>query len=179
LPIGPLMIEHRLIEKMIKIIEKEVESWIRESTINIEFVDEAVDFIRVYPDKCHHGKEEDILFRERKKKDISDEYKPYREQLVQEHQKRRKRVAKMVEAKALYLKGNKEMLPIIIRCIEFMTDFYPKHIEKEDKRFFLPCIDYFTQEKYDSILKEGWEYDKNLIHEIYKEKVALWVTSSD
>lgn len=77
----------------------------------------------------------------------------------------------MVEAKALYLKGNKEMLPIIIRCIEFMTDFYPKHIEKEDKRFFLPCIDYFTQEENDSILEEGWEYDKNLIHEIYKKRL--------
>ena len=30
---------------------------------------------------------------------------------------------------------------------EYMTDFYPKHIEKEDKRFFLPCMNYFTQEE--------------------------------
>jgi len=64
LPIGPLMIEHRLIEKMIKVIQKEVETWKREDRINPEFVDAAVDFIRVYADKCHHGKEEDILFRE-------------------------------------------------------------------------------------------------------------------
>ncbi len=173
------MIEHRLIEKMIKVIEKEIEAWKREGRINSEFVDGAVDFIRVYADKCHHGKEEDILFRELKKKDLSNEHKRIMEELVQEHQKGRKTVAEMVEAKARYLQGNKEMLPIIIRCMEFMTDFYPKHIEKEDKRFFLPCMDYSTPEEKDSMLKEGWEYDKNLIHEIYKEKVATWATSSD
>ena len=64
LPIGPLMIEHRLIEKMIKVMQQKVEAWKQEERINPEFIDVAVDFIRTYADKCHHGKEEDILFRD-------------------------------------------------------------------------------------------------------------------
>ena len=60
--------------------------------------------------------------------------------------------------------------------MKFMTDFYPKHIEKEDKHFFLPCMNYFTPEEKESMLKEGWEYDKNLIHQLYKEKVSIWDT---
>ena len=179
LPIGPLMIEHRLIEKMIKVIQKEVELWKREDRINPDFVDGAVDFIRVYADRCHHGKEEDILFRDLKKKHLSDEHRRIMEELVEDHQQGRKTVAKMVEAKAQYLVGNKEMLPVILNCMEFMTDFYPKHIEKEDKHFFLPCMDYFTLEEKDSMLKEGWKYDRNLIHEIYKEKINIWATNSD
>ena len=50
-------------------------------------------------------------------------------------------------------------------------DFYPKHIEKEDKHFFLPCMDYFTAQEKDNILSEEWEFDKGFIHEVYKEKV--------
>jgi len=40
-------------------------------------------------------------------------------------------------------------------------------------------MDYFAAEEKDSMLKEGWEYDRNLIHEIYKEKVAIWATNSN
>lgn len=179
LPIGPLMIEHRLIEKMIRVIQKEVEVWKKEDRINPEFVDIAVDFIRVYADKCHHGKEEDILFRDLQKKNLSDEHKRIIKELIQDHQLGRKTVSEMVEAKQRYIQGNKEMLPVIIKCLEFMTDFYPKHMEKEDKHFFLPCIGYFTPEEKDSMLKEGWEYDKNLIHELYKEKIRIWTKGSD
>ena len=64
LPIAPLMIEHRLIEKMIVVIRKEIDRYESEGNINPEFIDAAVDFIHVYADKCHHGKEEDILFRD-------------------------------------------------------------------------------------------------------------------
>jgi hemerythrin-like domain-containing protein len=174
LPIGPLMIEHRLIEKMIRVIQKKVETWKREDRINPEFVDVAVDFIRVYADKCHHGKEENILFRELNKKHLSDEHKRIMEELVQEHQQGRKIVSEMVEAKEQYVMGNKGMLPIILNGMEFMSVFYPKHIEKEDKHFFLPCMSYFSTEEKDVMLKEGWEYDKGLIHEIYKEKIDLW-----
>ena len=176
LPIGPLMIEHRLIEKMITVMQKKVETWKQEERIDPEFIDVAVDFIRVYTDKCHHGKEEDILFRDLNKKNLSDEHKHIMEELVEEHQQGRKTVAEMVEAKEQFMLGNKGMLPVILKCMKFMTDFYPKHIEKEDKKFFLPCMNYFTPEEKDSMLKEGWEYDKNLIHQIYKEKVSMWET---
>jgi len=176
MPIGPLMIEHRLIEKMIKVMQQKVEAWKQEEIINPEFIDVAVDFIRTYADKCHHGKEEDILFRDLYKKHLSDEHKRIMKELVEEHQQARKTVAEMVEAKEQYVLGNKAMLPIVLNRMKFMTDFYPKHIEKEDKHFFLPCMNYFTPEEKESMLKEGWEYDKNLIHQLYKEKVSIWDT---
>ena len=83
LPIGPLMIEHRLIEKMIAVIKKEIARMERQGKINPEFIDLAVDFIRMYADRCHHGKEEDILFRDLKQKPLSVEEK-HTELLLQE-----------------------------------------------------------------------------------------------
>ncbi|MFX0049145.1 MAG: hemerythrin domain-containing protein, partial [Candidatus Hermodarchaeota archaeon] len=63
LPIGPLMAEHRIIEKMIALMQKEIEKIKKFNKVNPLFIDTAVDFIRMYADRTHHGKEEDILFR--------------------------------------------------------------------------------------------------------------------
>jgi hemerythrin-like domain-containing protein len=179
LPVGPLMIEHRLIEEMIKAIRREVDRCESEGSINPEFIDAAVDFIRIYADKCHHGKEENILFRELNKKQLSDELKGIVSELIDEHQHGRKVVADLVEAKGRYMRGDPQALPAILHSLRYMADFYPKHIEKEDKHFFLPCMNYFTSEEKETMLEEEREFDKNLIHEIYREKINAWNTRSD
>jgi hemerythrin-like domain-containing protein len=172
LPIGPLMIEHRLIEKMIAIIRREIEKAEREGVIDPAFIDTAVDFIRTYADKCHHGKEEDILFRDLNKKDLPRELKTILSELIEEHKTGRKVVAELVEAKLKYVRGEKDALPAILASLRYLTDFYPKHIEKEDRHFFIPCMEHFTAEEKDLMLKEEWEFDKNLIHQIYKTKIS-------
>jgi hemerythrin-like domain-containing protein len=178
LPIAPLMIEHRLIEKMIAVIRKEIDRSESKGNIDLEFIDTAVDFIHTYADKCHHGKEEDILFRDLKKKELSDELKGIVSQLIEEHQLGRKAVWDLLEAKRKYVQGDKEALAVILNSLRYMTEFYPKHIAKEDKHFFLPCMNYFTSEEKEAMLKEEWEFDKNLIHQIYKDKISAWTTDS-
>lgn len=172
LPIAPLMIEHRLIEKMIVVIQKEIGQGEQQKKINPEFIDLAVDFIRVYADRCHHGKEEDILFRELNQKALSSEEKQIMKELIEEHQQGRMTVAELVKAKKQYLEGDQEALSIILDRLKFLIDFYPKHIWKEDQHFFLPIMKYFSQEEKEAMLKEEWEFDKNLIHQIYKNKIS-------
>ena len=52
---GPLMIEHRLIERMIRVIQVALERIERTREIDPLFVDTAVDFIHTYADRTHHG----------------------------------------------------------------------------------------------------------------------------
>jgi hemerythrin-like domain-containing protein len=172
LPIGPLMIEHRLIEKMIAVIRREVDNAEREDRIDPAFIDTAVDFMRTYADKCHHGKEEDILFRDLGGKDLSQELKGILSELIEEHKMGRKVVSDLVDAKSRYMRGEKDALHAILDSLRHLTAFYPKHIEKEDRHFFIPCMDYFTSEEKQQMLKEEWEFDRNLIHEIYRAKVS-------
>jgi len=49
--------------------------------------------------------------------------------------------------------------------------FYPSHIEKEDKRFFRPVMNYFSKQEQDALLQEEYEFDKNFIHALYREIV--------
>ena len=167
-PAGPLMTEHRLIEKMISLISKEIDKIKLEKKVDVTFIDRAVDFMRVYADKCHHGKEEDILFRELSEKDISEDHKRIMDELMQEHIVGRENVKNLVQAKSNYENGAEGALNEIINCFEKLVNFYPKHIEKEDKHFFLEVMDYFSDKEKETMLNEYWEFDRKLIHENYQ-----------
>src|SRR5512136_250292 len=84
-PIGPLMIEHRLIERMIRIIGDEIRKMAEKRKVDPLFIDTCVDFFRTYADRTHHGKEEDILFRDMKKKQLAPEHANIMNDLIEEH----------------------------------------------------------------------------------------------
>ncbi|MBD3227828.1 MAG: cation-binding protein [Candidatus Lokiarchaeota archaeon] len=171
-PIGPLMIEHRLISRMIKVLKMELSKIRSNKEVDPVFIDIVVDFIRFYADKTHHGKEEDILFRELKKKDLSKIHEKTMNDLIKEHIFARKTTGNLVEAKEKYIKGDTEKLKEIIEMIETLVEFYPNHIETEDKHFFIPVIDYFTEEEQNQMLEEGRIFDRKMIHRKYEHIVS-------
>jgi len=104
-PIGPMMWEHRLIEKLLRLFEGEIRKINESNKVDTVFIDTAVDFMRTYADRTHHGKEEDILFRDLVEKPLSPEHLRIMNELVEEHKYSRETVGKLVEAKERYLKG--------------------------------------------------------------------------
>jgi hemerythrin-like domain-containing protein len=169
---APLMIEHRLIERMLQLIKREAARIRDTNEINPVFIDNAVDFIRVYADRTHHGKEEDILFRDLAKKDMAAEEKRIMAELVQEHVVGRKTVGDLVEAKKRHFAGDSSALETLVEKLEFLVSFYPRHIEKEDKVFFPAMMKYLSVEEQEGMLNEFWEFDRNMIHEKYRYLVA-------
>jgi hemerythrin-like domain-containing protein len=172
-PRGPLMIEHRLIEKMIEIIKQKVKDINTTRQADPVFIDAAVDFIKIYADKTHHGKEEDILFRDCIKKNMSVEDMTIMNELIEEHKYGRETVAELVEVKEKYVNGE-NTLDRIIEKLTALTEFYPKHIEKEDKLFFPDSEKYFSETELNEMLNEFWEFDKKMIHEKYKMVVEQY-----
>jgi len=170
-PIGPLMWEHRLIEQMVALLRGEIDRITRANTVNVILVEQAVDFFRTYADRTHHGKEEEILFRDLALKKMTPEHRKIMDELVREHLHGRELVRKLVEAKDLYVNGYADAMPHIARELRDLVDFYPGHIEKEDKRFFFPCLEYFTQAEQDRMLEEFHAFDRNMIHEKYRAVV--------
>ncbi|MBM4313478.1 MAG: hypothetical protein FJ122_06105 [Deltaproteobacteria bacterium] len=104
-PIGPLMREHRLIEKMLSVFEREARKITEKGKVALLFIDTAMDFIRTYAGRTHHGKEEDILFRDLIKKQLSSEHTRIMQELVAEYKYARNTVGRLVDAKERYLKG--------------------------------------------------------------------------
>ncbi len=165
---GPLMIEHRLIERMLSVIKKVLDQIESQQRIDPVFVDTAVDFIRFYADRTHHGKEEDILFRDLNDKPLSAEDRQIMEALIREHAFGRRTTSELVDANTRYRDGDETALNDIADKLQTLIDFYPKHIEKEDNIFFPSSRTYFTDDEEQAMLAEFRAFDQKMIHEKYQ-----------
>lgn len=171
LPIGPLMVEHRLIERMIALLDREARRIRATGKVDTDFILSAIDFIRLYADRCHHGKEEDILFRALKEKPLAPDHRRVMEELEAEHAQGRRTVARLALVRERVLKGEASAARDLAALLEELVRFYPAHIAKEDEAFFLPCMDYFTEEEQGRLLEEGRDFDRNLVHTFFESLV--------
>jgi len=168
---GPLMIEHRLIERMLAVVQDALTQIEKTRKSDPFFVDTVVDFIHTYADRTHHGKEEEIFFRHLNNKDLSDVDRKVMSELIEEHVLGRSTTKCLVDANTSYRNGDTAALGDIVSCLRKLTDFYPKHIEKEDKVFFPASRVYFSEAEDQAMLDEFWEFDRKMIHEKYKSVV--------
>jgi hemerythrin-like domain-containing protein len=171
-PRGPLMIEHRLIEKLLGIVKSHADVIDRRDLIDPVFIDTVVDFIKTYADRTHHGKEEDIMFTNLAAKSMNPEDEKVMRELIDEHIFARKIVADLVQAKMDYLAGNRDALRTIKEKLDTLVEFYPVHIAKEDKLFFPNTEKYLSVKEQEEMLLKFQEFDSNMIHEKYKSVVT-------
>jgi hemerythrin-like domain-containing protein len=165
------MIEHRLIERMIGVLRIKAGRVVESRTADPTLLDSAVDFIRTYADGTHHGKEEDMLFRDLAEKDLSSEDRAMMEESVNEHVYARQMVRGLVEGKERYLKGDTGAIEAIMERLEALVGLYPAHIEKEDKVFFPASMRYLTRLEQEAMIERMWDFDRRMIHEKYKSVV--------
>jgi hemerythrin-like domain-containing protein len=166
-PRGLLMIEHRLIEKVL-IVAKQKAISMTEIDYNPIFIETIVDFIKTYADRTHHGKEENILFAELAKKNLDAEDLRIMNELIDEHKQTRAKVKEVVELNEKYKGGDRKVVPMIVNAIIWLAGFYPVHIKKEDAVFFPNTEKYFNKSELDNLLNKFYEFDRNMIHEKYQ-----------
>jgi hemerythrin-like domain-containing protein len=178
LPIAPLMIEHRLIDRMIGLIKAETVKML-DGRVNLNFIGHALDFFRTYVDLRHHGKEEDILFCALGGKEISPRHRRIMEELFSEHADGRGIIDRLASAKERFVRGDGGAREDMRVELEKMLALYPPHIEKEDRHFFLPVMKYLAPEEQERMLAEMNEYDGNVIHGVYEEIVERFELESN
>jgi hemerythrin-like domain-containing protein len=166
-PRGLLMIEHRLIEKVL-IVAKQKAIAMTEIDYSPIFIETIVDFIKTYADRTHHGKEEDILFIELAKKKLDVDNQRIMDELINEHKQTRTKVKEVVELNEKYKGGDRKVVPMIVDEIIWLAGFYPVHIKKEDAVFFSNTEKYFDKSESDNLLNKFYEFDRNMIHEKYQ-----------
>jgi hemerythrin-like domain-containing protein len=171
LPVEILITEHRLIERFVKLVEKEKEKIVKTQSIQPNFMVVAVDFFRTYADRFHHGKEEGVLFQELSQKKLSDVDKKMMLDLSMEHAYARKTVNNLEKLKESYLAGEADALKEILQLLNTLVELYPKHIEKEDKHFFYPSMEYFTQTEQRAMLTKFIDFNRNFTDKKYQQIV--------
>jgi hemerythrin-like domain-containing protein len=166
-PAGPLIREHRVIERMLASLQREFDVLVESGEADPVTIELATDFIRWYADRCHHGKEEDILFARLAEKTIDDDLRAQMEELIEEHVYARDLTRRLVAANVAYMAGEQDAIREIESMMRALIQFYPRHIEKEDRHFFKPSLEQFTEEELADMLRDFDEFDATLIHRRY------------
>ncbi|WP_034328051.1 hemerythrin domain-containing protein [Alkaliphilus transvaalensis] len=128
--------EHVYILRMLKVVRKLSIHTLNTKEVYYEGFHKAIDFIRNYADKFHHGKEEDLLF-EVMSNELGEAIKtgPIYGMLA-EHDLGRLFIKTLEEALWAAEKGNEEAKVDIIANAICYTDLLFRHIDKEDNAIF-------------------------------------------
>jgi hemerythrin-like domain-containing protein len=166
-PVGVLMVEHLLIARMMNLMERKLGGIKPETKPDMVFIDGAIGFSKTYADACHHGKEEGIFFDKLAMKNLLPEHKKLMDELVLEHIQTRKIVANLELAREDFMKGDSGAVGKILVICKSLWQIYPAHIEKEEKAFFPSSLEYFSKREQEEMVKQFWEFDRNLLLEKY------------
>ncbi len=123
--------EHKLILRMIYLVEKNTDLLEQGKFRNWQFYLDAVDFIRNYADHFHHAKEEDVLFVELIKNGMPEKQSPI-EAMHMEHDQGRAHVRGMEEAAQKALDGEVGQTAIVAEHARGYAALLRSHIEKEN-----------------------------------------------
>ncbi|MFC1615656.1 hemerythrin domain-containing protein [Patescibacteria group bacterium] len=159
--------EHRLIAKMITLIQKQVELIEKTSSVDTTNLDTIIDFFRRYTHRHHHWKEEDILFKKLEEKQIQPDIDALVKSLINEHQMLKRCIGNLVKFSKAFSTGQKGAIEEILKELNILIKFYPLHIQKEDGTLFPQVPQYLTPEEQQVMDVEFEKIEQNMIHDQY------------
>ena len=154
-PTEELQEEHQGITLMLKILEKVCVKMEEQEKVDPDHLERIVEFFRVFADKCHHGKEEDLLFPEMEKAGVPREKGPIGVMLA-EHNQGRAFVRGMGEAASRYKQGDPRGRTEFVENAGNYISLLTQHIQKENNVLF-PMGDRVLAKKTQEKLVKGFE----------------------
>ncbi|MGO9565990.1 MAG: hemerythrin domain-containing protein [Desulfomonilaceae bacterium] len=145
--------EHEGIKIMMHILEKLSGKLEEGEDVDPEHLEKIIEFFRVFADKCHHGKEEDLLFPAMEAVAIPREGGPIGVMLL-EHDKGRGYIQGMAEAVSKYRRGDRKAAPVIASNARNYIALLTQHIEKENAVLFPMADSHLSEEKQASMFEE-------------------------
>src|SRR5215471_8205624 len=130
--------EHRNIEKLLSVMEQELNVFNRGERPDYEVFGAIIEFFKKYPDSCHHPKE-DIIYETFKARDparaasIAD--------LQAEHRQGALRLRRVAQAIDSVLNDQELLRESVDRIVRDFIDNERKHIALEDKIIFPAIVD--------------------------------------
>lgn len=152
-PTEQLKEEHQAIKLMLRISEKVCEKLESGEEVNPEHLEQIVGFIKVFADKCHHGKEEDLLFTAMEEAGIPRKGGPIGVMLT-EHDMGRGYVRGMSEAVAKYKAGDRKASSAIVVNARNYIALLTQHIDKEDNILYPMADMHLSGERQKELLEE-------------------------
>lgn len=164
--------EHRVIERMLAVLMASTEHLRRGRIVDRKIPDGGVDFFTDFVEKCHHKKEEGVLFPA--VKGLITDPTLTTDHLIYEHKQGRSLVKELAKATGtLYGKGSKRSranaIIKVVESIRALSELQRHHIAMEDGEFFPMCEDLLSDEEKEKVSQKfaQVEQEQEGVHEKY------------
>ena len=152
-PTELLMHEHQIILMVLGAAEREAQSIQDTGQIHTGKVEQMVDLIRNFADRCHHAKEEDLLFVRLQERGMPAQGGPIGVMLA-EHAEGRRLVKAVAEALPDAAKGDPPAVAAVRDNLVGYTRLLRAHISKEDNVLYPMGDRILTPEDQQWLVKE-------------------------
>lgn len=172
--------DHRLIEKMLDILQKVAKKLDQGSDVPADSLKNASDFIKTFADNYHHGKEEELLFKAMEERGFPREGGPIGVMLI-EHDEGRGYARALAESIEKYAAGDNNAKKTIAENSRNYSNLLSQHIPKEDGILYMMADNILSEDfqeellrKFEVVEKEklgegGWQKYADLVDQVGKE----------
>jgi hemerythrin-like domain-containing protein len=168
--------EHRVIEVVLNCLERMADEAGRTGKLDEVSANQAVDVIRTFADKCHHGKEENHLFAALVSKGMPREGGPVGQMLI-EHAQGREFVKGMAGSISGAAAGDQQALQQFTRNATGYVQLLRAHIKKEDGVLFPMADRMLTEEDQKQLMRSFESVESDHMGKGTHEKYLAIVTS--
>ena len=163
--------EHRVIERVLAVVEKLTATPVER---RLDSWKKALDFFRHFADRCHHFKEEQVLFPAMEERGIPRDGGPIGMMLM-EHEEGRGYVRSMLAAITLAETKNEAAKDTLLENARAYLRLLREHIQKEDEILFRIADDVIPPDEQKQLLRSFEEHEAKEIgtgvHEKYLKLV--------
>jgi len=169
-PTEILIKEHSAILVMLEILKAVSTRLENKEHVDPEHLSQIVEFIQVFADKCHHGKEENLLFKSMVKAGVPQEGGPITV-MLSEHEMGRNFVGKMEAAASSFAGGNPSAADQFIQNARGYISLLSQHIQKENNVLFPMADKLIPAQEQDQLIDDFEKVEVEIIGEGTHEKL--------
>ncbi len=161
-----LMDEHRVIERVLAVLETAASRLEDGETLDPSLFIDATEFIREFADGCHHQKEEGVLFKAMNDAGMPSDEGPIAVMLA-EHEQARAYTRGLLEAAQKMQAGEADAVEAVILIARRYAALLREHIAKEDVVLFPMAETTIPASERDRLLAEYERVEEEGVHDKY------------
>jgi hemerythrin-like domain-containing protein len=156
--------EHDAVKIMVRVLDKFCKRLEAGESIDPDHLANLIEFFRVFVDRCHHAKEENMLF-VAMQKTIDPGDGDRIGALIKDHVSGRKYIRELSEATALYKQGDPQASKKILQSAKHYITLLIQHIDIEDNVLYPIADSRLSGQKQEELLVEFDKLEKKEIGE--------------
>lgn len=161
--------EHKIVLLILGAAKREAQFIQDTGRMDSEKLDKILDFLKIFVDQCHHGKEEEYLFPKMHEKGMADDRGPIAV-MLQEHERGRQRVKAIGEALTQAKAGDSRAKETLAVNLCAYIEHLQTHIDKENNVLFPMADQLFTPEDQRALVEAFEKHEAEEIGEGVHEK---------